>query len=84
MVKHLVAGGFAADLWLGRELMDVNAYTAAMEALARVQMVPAVDIKAVASRLRQSGQRRGPGPGHRVARRGPARGSSSPGGPSTG
>jgi uncharacterized protein (DUF58 family) len=56
VVKHLVAGGFAADLWLGRELIDVNAYTAAMEALARVQTVPAVDVKAVASRLRQSGR----------------------------
>ena len=56
VVKHLVAGGFAADLWLGRELMDVNAYTAAMEALAQVQMAPAVEIKAVAGRLRQSGR----------------------------
>ncbi len=56
VVKHLVAGGFAADLWLGRELLDVSAYTAAMEALALVQTVPAVDIKAVASRLRQSGR----------------------------
>ena len=56
VVKHLVAGGFAADLWLGSEVMDAKAYTAAMEALARVQMVPAIDIKAVAGRLRRSGR----------------------------
>ena len=56
VVKHLVAGGFAADLWLGGDLMDVNAYTAAMEALAQVQMVAVADIKAVASRLRRSGK----------------------------
>jgi uncharacterized protein (DUF58 family) len=56
VVKHLVAGGFAADLWLGRELMDAGAYTAAMEGLARVQMVPAIDVKAVASKLRQNGR----------------------------
>ena len=56
VVKHLVADGFAADLWLGRELIDVTAYTAAMEALARVQMVSAVDIKSVASRLRRTGR----------------------------
>ena len=36
--------------------MDAGAYTAAMEALARVQMVPAIDIKAVASKLRQNGR----------------------------
>ncbi len=58
--------------------MDVSAYTAAMEALARVQMVPAVDIKAVASRLRQIGKRWRPGSGHGFSRRGPARGSSPP------
>jgi len=56
VVKHLVAGGFAADLWLGRELIDLSAYTAAMEALARVQMVSAIDIRSVASRLRQTGR----------------------------
>ena len=56
VVKHLAAGGFAADLWLGRELLDVTAYMAAMEALARVRTVAAIDIKAVASRLRQSGR----------------------------
>jgi uncharacterized protein (DUF58 family) len=56
VVKHLAAGGFAADLWLGRELVDVGAYTAAMEALARVHMVPAIDVKGVASRLRQGGK----------------------------
>ncbi|MGH8929030.1 MAG: DUF58 domain-containing protein [Acidimicrobiia bacterium] len=56
VVKHLAGGGFAADLWLGSGLIDVGAYTAAMESLARVQMVEAVDIKSVAGRLRQTGR----------------------------
>lgn len=56
VVRHLGAGGFAADLWLGRGLIDVRAYSAAMEALARVQPVPAIDLRAAATRLRHTGR----------------------------
>jgi uncharacterized protein (DUF58 family) len=56
VVRHLAAGGFAADLWLGGSLIDVRAYGAALEALARVQPHPAVDVKAVATRLRHTGR----------------------------
>lgn len=56
VVRHLASGGFAADLWLGSGLIDVRAYSAALEALARVQPLPAVDVRAVASRLRHTGR----------------------------
>jgi uncharacterized protein (DUF58 family) len=56
VTRHLGAGGFAADLWLGNSLIDVRHHTTAMEALARVQPVEAVDIRSVASRLRHTGR----------------------------
>jgi uncharacterized protein (DUF58 family) len=56
VVRHLASGGFAADLWLGTGLIDVRAYSTALEALARVQPVPAIDLRAVATRLRHTGR----------------------------
>jgi hypothetical protein len=56
VVRHLATGGFAADLWLGSGLIDVRAYSAALEALARVQMVPGIDLRSVATRLRHTGR----------------------------
>lgn len=56
VVRHLASGGFAADLWLGSGLIDVRAYSVALEALARVQPLPAVDVRAVASKLRHTGR----------------------------
>ncbi|HSL25902.1 MAG TPA: DUF58 domain-containing protein [Acidimicrobiia bacterium] len=56
VARHLGAAGFAADMWLGRGLIDVAEHTSAMEALARVQPVEAVDIRAAASRLRHTGR----------------------------
>lgn len=56
VVRHLATGGFAADLWLGTGLIDVRAYSAALEALARVQPLPAIDLRGVATRLRHTGR----------------------------
>ena len=56
VVRHLAQGGFAGDLWAGGPTIEVNSYTAAMESLALVQRVPAIDLRAVATRLRTTGR----------------------------
>jgi uncharacterized protein (DUF58 family) len=56
VVRHLAQGGFAGDLWVGGPTIEVNSYAAAMEALALVQRVPAIDLRAVATRLRTTGR----------------------------
>ncbi len=56
IVTHLVASGFDADLWAGdAEPIDASRYSSAMERLALVQPDPAIDIEAVAGRIRQKG-----------------------------
>ncbi len=56
IVTHLVGAGFDADLWAGdAEPIDASRYTSAMERLALVQPDPAIDIEAVAGRIRQKG-----------------------------
>ncbi|HEX5671089.1 MAG TPA: DUF58 domain-containing protein [Acidimicrobiia bacterium] len=56
VVRHLAQGGFAGDLWAGGPTIEVNSYAAAMESLALVQRVPAIDLRAVATRLRTAGR----------------------------
>jgi uncharacterized protein (DUF58 family) len=55
VVAHLGGGGFAADLWAGGGLLDVREPAVALEALARIQPFPAIDLKSVATRLRRTG-----------------------------
>ncbi|HEY4606198.1 MAG TPA: DUF58 domain-containing protein [Acidimicrobiia bacterium] len=56
IVTHLVGSGFDADLWAGdAEPIDASRYASAMERLALVQPNPAIDIEAVAGRIRQKG-----------------------------
>ncbi len=56
IVTHLVGSGFDADLWAGdAEPIDATRYGSAMEKLALVAPDPAIDIEAVASRIRQKG-----------------------------
>jgi uncharacterized protein (DUF58 family) len=56
IVTHLVSSGFDADLWAGdAEPIDASRYSSAMERLALVQPNSAIDIEAVASRIRQKG-----------------------------
>ncbi|HKX75565.1 MAG TPA: DUF58 domain-containing protein [Acidimicrobiia bacterium] len=54
-VHHLVEAGFSGGLWSGRQVIDIAAYAAAMESLARVHRVPGIDLRLVASRLRAQG-----------------------------
>ena len=56
VITHLISSGFDADLWAGdAEPIDATRYGAAMERLALVQADPAIDIQAVATRIRQKG-----------------------------
>jgi uncharacterized protein (DUF58 family) len=56
IVTHLVGSGFDADLWAGdADPIDASRYGSAMERLALVQPDPAIDIQAVATRIRQKG-----------------------------
>lgn len=56
VVTHLVKSGFDADLWAGDpNAIDATRYGAAMEKLALVQPNPAIDLQAVATRIRQKG-----------------------------
>jgi uncharacterized protein (DUF58 family) len=56
IITHLVGSGFDADLWAGdAEAIDASRYSSAMERLALVQPDPAIDIEAVAGRIRQKG-----------------------------
>jgi hypothetical protein len=52
---HLSAS-FAADLWMGSGLVDLSNAQIAFEELAKIQPHPAIDLRAVASRLRQTGK----------------------------
>ncbi len=56
VVRHLAQGGFAGDLWAGGPTIEVRSYGAAMEALAMVQRVDAIDLRTVATRLRSTGR----------------------------
>ncbi len=56
VVTHLVTSGFDADLWAGdAEPLDASRYSSVMERLALVQPDSAIDIEAVATRIRQKG-----------------------------
>lgn len=56
VITHLVRSGFDADLWAGEaNTIDASRYTTAMERLAMVATDPAIDIGAVATRVRQRG-----------------------------
>lgn len=57
VVRHLSRSGFDADLWAGgTAAIPMSRYAAAMEQLALVQPVADLDLRAVAARLRRSGQ----------------------------
>jgi uncharacterized protein (DUF58 family) len=56
VITHLVRSGFDADLWAGEaNTIDASRYTTAMERLALVATDPTIDIRAVATRVRQRG-----------------------------
>lgn len=56
VIRHLSRSGFDAELWAGgSETIHARQYRRAMEQLAVVQMAPFVDLRGVASRVRQSG-----------------------------
>lgn len=52
VAMHL-GGSFAGDLWLGSGLIDLAAPGRAFQELAMVAPVPAIDLKAVAARIRR-------------------------------
>lgn len=52
VAMHL-GSGFAGDLWLGSGLIDLAAPGTAFEELAVVQPAPAIDLRAVAARIRR-------------------------------
>jgi hypothetical protein len=54
VVKHLLAGGFAGDLWSGGSLTDFGRYSAVMEALALARPMPLRELRGVAVNLRLS------------------------------
>lgn len=59
VVRHLYQSGFDADLWAGGVGVSSNthdAYPRAMEVLAAVQTVPALEVRAVAARLQKEGR----------------------------
>ena len=57
MVRHLSSTGFDADLWAGgTNAIRVADYAAAMEALARVQTQPGLDLRGAAGRLAKVGR----------------------------
>ncbi len=56
IVNHLIRSGFDADFWAGdANTVDAARYRAIMEKLALVQTDPAIDLRAVATRIRHSG-----------------------------
>jgi uncharacterized protein (DUF58 family) len=56
VVTHLVRSGFDADLWAGDpQAIDATRYSAAMEKLALVQPLTAIDLKSVATHIRHKG-----------------------------
>nr|PZN36006.1 MAG: hypothetical protein DIU67_01680 [Actinomycetota bacterium] len=56
IVDHLVRSGFDADFWAGEaNTLDASRYATIMERLAVVRTDPAIDIRAVATRIRHRG-----------------------------
>ena len=56
VVTHLVRSGFDADLWAGDpKTMDATRYSAAMERLALVTPINAIDLETVATHIRHKG-----------------------------
>jgi uncharacterized protein (DUF58 family) len=56
VITHLVKSGFDADLWAGDpDAIDASRYGAAMERLALVEPAAAMDLEAVATRIRHRG-----------------------------
>lgn len=53
VVRHLVNGGFSADIWAGGGVIDASHYATAMEALAVVSPAHDLDLLAMATRLRR-------------------------------
>lgn len=57
VVRHLARSGFDADLWAGgAQTLSVGSYSTVMERLAMVDVEPTLDLRAVASRMRQTGR----------------------------
>jgi hypothetical protein len=56
VVTHLVRSGFDADLWAGDpHAIDASRYGAAMEKLALVEPISAIDLESVATQIRHRG-----------------------------
>lgn len=56
VITHLIRSGFDADLWAGDpHAIDASKYGAAMERLALVQPVSAIDLQSVATQIRHKG-----------------------------
>jgi uncharacterized protein (DUF58 family) len=56
VVTHLVGSGFDADLWAGDpHAIDASRYGAAMEKLALVEPISAIDLESVATQIRHRG-----------------------------
>jgi uncharacterized protein (DUF58 family) len=56
VITHLIRSGFDADLWAGDpHAIDASRYGAAMERLALVQPIAAIDLQAVATQIRHKG-----------------------------
>lgn len=57
VVRHLARSGFDADLWAGgAQTLGVDSYSTVMERLAMVDVEEDLDLRAVASRMRQTGR----------------------------
>ena len=57
VVRHLARSGFDADLWAGgAQTLSVGSYATVMERLAMVDVEEELDLRAVASRMRQTGR----------------------------
>ncbi len=57
VVRHLARSGFDADLWAGgAQTLSVDSYAAVMERLALVDVETDLDLRTVASRMRQTGR----------------------------
>jgi len=56
VITHLVKSGFDADLWAGDpHAIDASKYATAMEKLALVQPITAIDLQSVATQIRHKG-----------------------------
>jgi uncharacterized protein (DUF58 family) len=57
VVRHLARSGFDADLWAGgAQTLSVDSYSTVMERLAMVDVETDLDLRTVASRMRQTGR----------------------------